>query len=92
MSAAVKLSEKSDIVVKFDGEVFEFFVPMNESRRIHISFITTLAINKDRKGHYTFVLQDKALHHTFAVDESQLAKANNLMTEIEQAITAFKFI
>jgi hypothetical protein len=93
----VKLAEdqQSVDVLTFDGIVLEAFTSIFEegSRRAHISHIESIQLETDRKGKHKLTTK-RAFGFCFPpreVDDSWVARANQLVEEVQRAKASFRF-
>jgi hypothetical protein len=86
----LKLSEKTNAILSFDGAVFEVY----SYYRVHVAQIESIKINTDRKGQSEIVIESPSATHTrffTPVDEQAVPKLNQLIFEIQKAKAGFKF-
>jgi hypothetical protein len=85
-----RLSSDHHTVLTFDGEVLELFRrDQLEAVRFHVSHIEKIELTRDRSGKYNVKLDPWVL--SFRVDDDCLARAGELVAEVQKAMAAFRF-
>ena len=86
-----KLYATANEILTFDGQVLEVFHGTN-SQRIHIAQIKSVELSTDRKGNHELrVTTIVGTIPYILVDGNGLAKANEVIAEIQEAMATFKF-
>ena len=86
----VRISEESHDILTWDGQVLEHF-GVDNSRRVHVGNIISIQVATDRHG--THQLTGKTIVTNLPqliIEEKALAQANELVAEVQKAITANK--
>jgi hypothetical protein len=84
----LRTSESSHHILTWDGQVLEHFGG-ESSRRVHVGVLTSIVVNADR--HNTHELTFKTVVGSvlsILIDEKALAKANELVAEVQKAIAS----
>lgn len=81
----VKLSPAK--IISFDGEVVELFDDyLEDSRRVHVAHIKTIAVEPDRKGTPTISLTTGALIVRLPFEAELAGKVEGLVAAVRQAM------
>jgi len=86
----IKLSEKTNGVLSFDGTVLE----VCSYYRIHVAQVQSIQMNADRKGHHELLIESPSCSPTrffTEVDENAFPKMTQLVAEVQMAKSAFRF-
>ena len=86
----IKLSEKTNGVLSFDGAVLEVY----SYYRVHVSQIQSIQVNTDRKGNHEILVESPSCSSTrffTEVDEHAFPKVTQLVDEVQKAKAQFKF-
>ena len=83
-----RTSDATHDILTWDGQVLEHFGG-ESSRRVHVGVLTNIAVNTNR--HNTHELTLKTVVGSvlsILIDEKGLAKANELVAEVQKAMTS----
>jgi hypothetical protein len=85
----IRLSETDPTILIFDGEILECFF-MDGSKRFHVSHIKGFQFESNNKGKYLLTIKLKYDPLLLWVDESNVAKVNELIAEVQRSMASFK--
>jgi hypothetical protein len=85
----IRLSETDPTILVFDGEILECFF-MDGSKRIHITHIKGFQFESNTKGKYLLTIKLKYDPLLLWVDESSVAKVNELIAQVQSSMASFK--
>lgn len=85
----IRLSEADPTILVFDGEILECFF-MDGSKRFHVAHIKGFQFESRDKGKYLLTIKLKYNPLLLWVDESNAAKVNELIAEVQSSMTSFK--
>jgi hypothetical protein len=85
----ISLSETDPTILVFDGEILECFF-MDGSKRFHITHIKGLQLEPNNKGKYLLTIKLKYDPLLLWVDESNVAKVNEMIAQVQSSMTSFK--
>jgi hypothetical protein len=85
----LRLSEMDPTILVFDGEILECFF-MDGSKRLHITHIKGFQFESNNKGKYLLTIKLKYDPLLLWVDESSVAKVNELIAQVQSSMASFK--
>lgn len=85
----IRFSDTDPTILVFDGEILECFF-MDGSKRLHITHIKGFQFESNNKGKYLLTFKLKYDPLLLWVDESSVAKVNELIAEVQSSMASFK--
>ena len=85
----IKLSETDPTILVFDGEILECFF-MDGSKRFNVAHIKGFQFESNNKGKYLLTIKLKYDPLLLWVDESNVAKVNELIAQVQSSMASFK--
>ena len=86
----IKLSETTPSILVFENGVLECFFDEGGSKRIHIMHIKGIQLEASGKGKYLLTIKLQRDQMLLWVDEGARSKVDELIAEVQKAITSVK--